>query len=349
MKRIILFVIFLVVSAAGISLFSQSRTIISTGTVNRTIIPTDTTSKQSISIWEQLEMERIAAEKAEQERIAAEKRAEEERIAAEKAEQDRIAAAKKAEQERIAAERAEKERLAAEKKAEQDRIAAEKRAEQERIAAEKRAEQEHIAAEKAEQKRIADSIATILEKEARAIKIARRDSIKKERKERIAAYPWTNMILLNGAYALYPEYAFGITYARVKQGGFYINAMLNPSFRFNANYEANSHGEINGEMPFYSGNKSSTRLSATIGALVRLRIPLYLYAGAGYGFRGLFYETDAGEWVAWHTPNTAYHGMHWEAGLIGNIKGFGISLGISSITDFSNVYLEGKLGLGYCF
>ena len=95
--------------------------------------------------------------------------------------------------------------------------------------------------------------------------------------------------------------------------------------------------------------KTSTRISGTVGALVRMRAPIYLYAGVGYGYRGLFYETSEGEWVAWHTDNTAYHGLHWEAGLVGNIKGFGISLGVSSITDFRSKYYEGKLGLGYCF
>ena len=239
---------------------------------------------------------------------------EQERIAAEKAEQERIAA-EKAEQERIAAEKAEQERIAAEK-AEQERIAAEKKAEQERIAAEKKAHS---------------------------------DSVKTARKERIAAYPWSNFVMLNGAYALYPEYAFGITYARVKQYGFYVSAMMNPSIRFHADHYGSASGAIDGEYPFYSGKHTSTRISATAGALVRLHIPMYLYAGVGYGYRGLFYETTEHEWVAWRTANTIYHGMNWEAGLMGNIKGFVISLGVSSITDFSNMYYEAKLGLGYCF
>jgi hypothetical protein len=155
--------------------------------------------------------------------------------------------------------------------------------------------------------------------------------------------------MVNGAYAFYPEYAFGITYARVKQYGFYVSAMMNPSVHFHADHYASASGAIDGEYPFYSGNYTSTRVSATAGALVRLHIPMYLYAGVGYGYRGLFYETTDHEWVAWHTANTIYHGMHWEAGLMGNIKGFAISLGVSSITDFSNMYYEAKLGLGYCF
>ena len=325
MKRVFSSILLLLLIAISYPIVAQERNVIvNTNSVDRTVITTNPTSEGNMDIWAQLEQERIAAEKAEQERIEAAKKAEEERIAAAKAEQERIAAEQAA---RLAAEKAEQERIAA--------------------------EQERYKSEKAEQQRIADSISTAKRLEMQAIKKAHQDSLKTARKERIAAYPWSNFIMVNGAYAFYPEYAFGITYARVKQCGFYISAMMNPSIRFHADYHASAHGTIYGdysaEYPFYSGNYTSTRVSATAGALVRLHIPMYLYAGVGYGYRGLFYETTDHEWVAWHTANTIYHGMHWEAGLMGNIKGFAISLGVSSITDFSNMYYEAKLGLGYCF
>ena len=325
MKRVFSSILLLLLIAISYPIVAQERNVIvNTNSVDRTVITTNPTSEGNMDIWAQLEQERIAAEKAEQERIEAAKKAEEERLAAEKAEQERIAAEQAA---RLAAEKAEQERIAA--------------------------EQERYKSEKAEQQRIADSISTAKRLEAQAIKKAHQDSLKTARKERIAAYPWSNFIMVNGAYAFYPEYAFGITYARVKQCGFYISAMMNPSIRFHADYHS-WWGWILGEdygyeYPFYSGKHTSTRISATAGALVRLHIPMYLYAGVGYGYRGLFYETTDHEWVAWHTANTIYHGMHWEAGLMGNIKGFAISLGVSSITDFSNMYYEAKLGLGYCF
>lgn len=318
MKRAFSSILLLLLIAISHPIVAQERNVIvNTNSVDRTVITTNPTSEGNMDIWAQLEQERIAAEKAEQERIEAAKKAEAERLAAAKAEQERIAAEQAA-------------RLAAEK-----------------------AEQERYKSEKAEQQRIADNISTAKRLEAQAIKKAHQDSLKTARKERIAAYPWSNFIMVNGAYAFYPEYAFGITYARVKQCGFYISAMMNPSIRFHADYHS-WWGWILGkdygyEYPFYSGKHTSTRISATAGALVRLHIPMYLYAGVGYGYRGLFYETTDHEWVAWHTANTIYHGMHWEAGLMGNIKGFAISLGVSSITDFSNMYYEAKLGLGYCF
>ena len=321
MKRVFSSILLLLLIALSYPIVAQERNVIvNTNSVDRTVITTTPTSEGNVDIWAQLEQERLAAEKAEQERLAAEK-----------AEQVRIAAEQAA---RLAAEKAEQERLATEQAA--------------RLAAEK-AEKERLRAEQAEQQRIADSITTAKRLEMQAIKKAHQDSLKTARKERIAAYPWSNLILVNGAYAFYPEYAYGITYARVKQYGFYVSAMMNPSVRFQADHYASANGAIDGEYPFYSGKHTSTRISATAGALVRLHIPMYLYAGVGYGYRGLFYETTEHEWVAWRTANTIYHGMHWEAGLMGNIKGFAISLGVSSITDFSNMYYEAKLGLGYCF
>ena len=316
MKRVLSILLLLLIAISYPIVAQERNVIVNTNSVDRTVITTNPTLDGNVDIWAQLEQERIAAEKAEQERIEAAKKAEEERLAAEKAEQERIAAEQAA---RLAAEKAEKERL--------------------RV-------------EQAEQQRIADSITTAKRLEMQAIKKAHQDSLKTARKERIAAYLWSNFVMVNGA-AFYPEYAFGITYARVKQYGFYVNAMMNPSIRFHADYHSWGNGWIFGEYgyeyPFYSGKHTSTRISATAGALVRLHIPMYLYAGVGYGYRGLFYETTDHEWVAWRTANTIYHGMNWEAGLMGNIKGFAISLGVSSITDFSNMYYEAKLGLGYCF
>lgn len=97
MKRVIKYLLVLLVLSVSYPVYSQSRNVIvNTGAQDRSEVITNTNSSNtSTDIWAQLEQEQIAAEKAEQERIAAEK-----------AEQERIAAEKKAEQERIAAEKA---------------------------------------------------------------------------------------------------------------------------------------------------------------------------------------------------------------------------------------------------
>lgn len=303
--------IFLIVSNVCLAQFSRN-VIVSTG---------------GLSLSEQLEMERKEAEKAaEAERLAQEeadkKAAEAARIEAEqKAETERLA---KEEKERKAAEEA---RIKAEQKAEAERIAAEEA----RIKAEKKAEEEKI-------------------------KAAEREQRKQERKERIASYPWSHMIMVNAGLSSSPDYAFGLTYAYVKQAGFYVSAMSNFVFRFDSKFEARDGGLINTYEnygcypyePFYTGKTEYTRLEATVGGMVRMRIPLYAYAGVGYGYRGLYGEAVNGEWIKMHTNSTVYHGAVVEAGLTGNIKGFLISAGYSVyISD--GIFHQAKLGIGYCF
>lgn len=311
-RAIILSSIFFLVSNVCLAQFSRN-VIVSTG---------------GLSLYEQLEKERIEAEKAaEAERIAQEeaekKAAEQARIQAEqkaeaekqKAEAERLA---KEEKERKAAEEA---RVKAEQKAEAERIAAEEA----RIKAEKKAEEEKQKAEEREQK-------------------------KQERKARIAAYPWSHMIMANAGISNSPDYAFGLTYAYVKHVGFYVSAMSNFGFKFNAKYDAQSDGSLykTYEFPFYTGKTEYTRLEATVGGMVRMRIPLYAYAGVGYGYRGLYCEAINGEWVRIHNNSTAYHGAVVEAGLTGNIKGFLISAGYSVYIS-KGIYHQAKLGIGYCF
>lgn len=311
-RAIILSSIFFLVSNVCLAQFSRN-VIVSTG---------------GLSLYEQLEKERIEAEKAaEAERIAQEeaekKAAEQARIQAEqkaeaekqKAEAERLA---KEEKERKAAEAA---RIKAEQKVEADRLAAEEA----RIKAEKKAEEEKQKAAEREQK-------------------------KQERKARIAAYPWSHMIMVNAGLSSSPDYAFGLTYAYVKQGGFYVSAMSNFGFKFNAKYDAQSDGSLykTYEYPFYTGKTEYTRLEATVGGMVRMRIPLYAYAGVGYGYRGLYCEAINGEWVRIHNNSTAYHGAVVEAGLTGNIKGFLISAGYSVYIS-KGIYHQAKLGIGYCF
>ena len=315
-RAIILSSIFFLVSNVCLAQFSRN-VIVSTG---------------GLSLYEQLEKERIEAEKAaEAERIAqeeAEKKA---------AEQARIQAEQKAEADRLAAEEA---RIKAEKKAEEEK---QKAAEAARIKAEQKAEADRLAAEEAR-------IKAEKKAEEEKQKAEEREQKKQERKARIAAYPWSHMIMANAGISNSPDYAFGLTYAYVKHVGFYVSAMSNFGFKFNAKYDAQSDGSLykTYEYPFYTGKTEYTRLEATVGGMVRMRIPLYAYAGVGYGYRGLYCEAINGEWVRIHNNSTAYHGAVVEAGLTGNIKGFLISAGYSVYIS-KGIYHQAKLGIGYCF
>lgn len=164
-----------------------------------------------------------------------------------------------------------------------------------------------------------------------------------------SSVPSKNFFMLNGGFTTLPDYSYGLTYAWVKRAGFYFSAMSNFKFRFNSDYVGDSSGYVNGTYPLYSGKKEYTKITATTGLMIRFCEPLYMYLGGGYGYRGMYYETVGNEWVAIQGNHCIYHGGVGEIGLIGNIYGFSLSLGLSVITDLHNYYPEAKVGIGYCF
>ena len=96
--------------------------------------------------------------------------------------------------------------------------------------------------------------------------------------------------------------------------------------------------------PYYiEGSSAKSRFSITGGYLYRFVKPLYGYVGAGYGQRTLAWETLDGRWVK--NIDHSASGIAAEIGLIGNIKGFAVSLGAQTI-NFK--YMELSVGIG-CF
>ena len=354
MKKIVLLLSILCI-VPSISLAQFSRSV---------VLPTN-----GRTLTEQLELERLEAEKKAQEEAEKERKKQEE-IARQKAEEARIEAEKKAEQARLEAERkAEQARKEAEEKAAAERKKLELEAERKRqleekarIEAEKKAEQERIKAEQMA-KTVEERIR--LKNEEQTKKELEKEKARLERKARIAAYPWSNFIMVNGGFSSTPDYTFGITYARVKLGGFYVSAMSNFGFKFDSDYIGNYDGSLYGDYyndikgiyqyysndyyPMYTGKKKHTRMSVTAGGVIRMGIPLYAYTGLGYGYRGVFLQTVGDEWVEIHNGNTVYHGVAFEVGLMGNIKGFAISAGFSMLGNLNGIYPEAKIGLGYCF
>ena len=97
--------------------------------------------------------------------------------------------------------------------------------------------------------------------------------------------------------------------------------------------------------PYYiEGNSAKSKLSITGGYLYRFMKPLYGYVGAGYGQRTLAWETVENEWVK--NIDHSASGIAAEIGLIGNFKGFALSLGVQTI-GFK--YMELGAGVGFFF
>jgi hypothetical protein len=79
-------------------------------------------------------------------------------------------------------------------------------------------------------------------------------------------------------------------------------------------------------------------------------IPLYAYAGVGYAYRELNYQTNSGKWV--HYDDNPCHYGNIELGLMGNIKGFTLQAGYSLLSRGAKsdpLAHEIKVGLGYTF
>ena len=170
-----------------------------------------------------------------------------------------------------------------------------------------------------------------------------------ERTKKKNVYEWEQFIVANYAYGFAPQHSFGITYGRVKLCGWYVNMMLGTGFHYK--YNGPTIPDYDRSDFFFDGKISRNRFSLTGGFVIRCVIPLYLYAGLGYGYRSLTAHTVDGQWKKISSNASPNHGINCEAGLMGSIKGFTISAGYSNITDGSgDHYLsEIKIGLGYTF
>lgn len=150
-------------------------------------------------------------------------------------------------------------------------------------------------------------------------------------------------VMANVAYSIAPQTSYGLTVGSVKQLGWYASLSSNFSF-VESDFECIYTGTISGANfeYSYSGEKSTSRFGATAGMVVRISDPVYTYIGGGYGFRNVFWELENGSWA----KNTydSYKGIALDAGLMLHFKGFGLSLGVQTI---SFNYLEAKIGLGY--
>lgn len=236
------------------------------------------------------------------------------------------------ERERLERELYEQQERERQKKIMQERLEAERIAKEERERKEK---------EDAEKKRIANEIKA----EQKRVKKEKAEKRRQERLEYRRNLEWTNSIVLNYSLTLLGGTSnVGLTYARCKFGGFYVNAMSGLEW-----HTANVDGT---PYHYFVNNKTShPRISFTVGGVIRVAKPVFAYAGAGYAYRGLNYKTADGNWVQY--PKGEYNlgnCADLEVGLIGNIKGFTLQLGYSFLlSQLDHGANEIKFGVGYSF
>lgn len=138
--------------------------------------------------------------------------------------------------------------------------------------------------------------------------------------------------------------SFGIMVGIVKKAGGYVKAKYNFKNQ-STDGECTSDGmNASGNELWFSGNTASSRLAITGGALFRVAMPLYVYAGAGFGYKKLAWETMDERWIE-NTDETV-SGIEAEAGLIFRAKNFAVSAGVQS-NSFK--YMEATVGIGIMF
>lgn len=148
----------------------------------------------------------------------------------------------------------------------------------------------------------------------------------------------------NAAYSFTPQASFGFSVGQVKRFGWFFSAMSNFGFKaMQYNYTADANGYVDGEYPYYTGEKCNLRISVMGGAMMKAAKPLYLRAGVGYGMRV----------KSWYTkdnlvkmPDDSWTGLDASFGAQLHLKGFVLSLEAVT-TSFKDV--EGKVGVGYAF
>lgn len=148
---------------------------------------------------------------------------------------------------------------------------------------------------------------------------------------------------------------FGLMYGRVARWGGYVRGKTNFSTK-DAPYTCENSGRFNynREDEFYIVDKDSrrSRLGITGGVLYRPMNNLYLYAGAGYGYRRLMWHAESfdysdghktGELWAINTSHSA-DGIEAELGGIFRYKKLAVSLGANTV-GFSFFEVNGAVGL----
>lgn len=175
-------------------------------------------------------------------------------------------------------------------------------------------------------------------------------------KDHVHDLPWTNTIMLNYLYD--GGHSLGLTYARCKFAGFYVNTMIGLNWRKSVGKDEVWNNRYNGDFLLTNQRKDQRLFSLTIGGIIRMGCPLYFYTGLGYGYNKVLYKSIDDQWVEVYTPKglnnnnhaSTYSAFNYQCGLMGTYKGATLSLGYSLLSSYhSCVHHELLIGLGYTF
>ncbi len=139
-------------------------------------------------------------------------------------------------------------------------------------------------------------------------------------------------------------FSYGVMVGLVKKYGPYVKAKYD--FKDNStDLECTNDGfnEAGNEV-WFTGQKKNTRMSLTAGAMMRVALPLYVFAGAGYGYKTLAWETVDGNWAK--NKENSYSGLEFETGLVYRYTNYAVSAGVQT-NQFK--FWEFNIGVGIMF
>ncbi len=140
------------------------------------------------------------------------------------------------------------------------------------------------------------------------------------------------------------DFSYGLMLGVVKKTGWYFKAKYD--FKsVQTDTECDKDGNTTGGDPFwFTGEKATSRLALTTGMLFRLGKPMYLYTGAGFGYRKMAWETADGQWA--ECKDLSYSGIEADLGIVFRAKNVAFAVGAQT-NSFK--YWEGTLGIGFIF
>ena len=145
--------------------------------------------------------------------------------------------------------------------------------------------------------------------------------------------------------------SYGLMVGVVKKFGWYLKAKYDFKNQETITEYTSSGTDLQGIPMWFTGETASSRLAVTTGAMYRLTNPLYIYLGAGYGYKKLAWEIAEGE-SGTHSDKWAENkddsatGIEADLGLVFRAKNFAITAGVQS-NSFK--YFEATLGIGIMF
>lgn len=145
-------------------------------------------------------------------------------------------------------------------------------------------------------------------------------------------------------------YSYGLMVAVVKKFGWYLKAKYDFKSQ-ETTAECTSDGNnLSGTPLWFTGNTAHSRMAVTTGAMFRLAKPLYIYAGAGYGYKKTAWELAEGEggyqgnWA--ENTDETFQGVEADLGLVLRLKNIALTAGAQT-NQFK--YYEATVGIGIMF